>query len=157
MKNSKKELQTIEFKKSLTIKNRRFIELVAQGEVLHEAYRKAGYSGRSYYAPYELKSYLKNEIKYAMEANGISEEGVMIETKRLLDIPLHPSQTHITVNQKLRIANSLHKMIPKEAEKRPQISPIIIQRGDGPTQINIGKDTTPEKKLEPKEELPSGS
>lgn len=147
MDDKKKALANITQKKSLTKKNRKFIEEIIKGTPIHEAYRRAGYNGKSYYAPYELKRYLKNELLIAMEANGISEEAILIEARNLLNKPLDPNKTHLSFKEKMQGLEKLHKMLPKTADKRPTISPVIIQRGDGPTQINIGEDK-PKKEVD---------
>lgn len=140
-----KEIAVIKAKKSLTKKNRKFIQSLVEGNPIHEAYRIAGYKGRSYYAPYELKRYLKNELLVAMEGHGISDEAILIEARNMLNMPLNPDKTHLSFREKFQGLKDLHKMLPKTADKKPVISPVIIQRGDGPTQINIG---TEEKKKE---------
>lgn len=137
-----KEIVKINGKKSLTKKNRKFIQAIIEGKPIHEAYRVAGYRGRGYSAPYELKSYLKSEIRVSMEGHGISEEAILIEARNMLNMPLDPNKIHLTFREKFTGLKDLHKMLPKDAEKERTFSPVIIQRGDGPTQINIGPQET---------------
>lgn len=151
MENNKevsKEIVKIKEKKTLTKKNRKFIQAIIDGKPIHEAYRVAGYRGKGYSAPYELKSYLKNEILVAMEGHGISEEAILIEARNMLNMPLDPHKTHLSFREKFTGLKDLHKMLPKDAEKERTFSPVIIQRGDGPTQINIGPVEKEEKKKE---------
>src|SRR5216684_5765687 len=53
----------------LTMRNRSFLEHLLAGKTTVEAYRLAGYTGKSD-APYQLRLRLKEELKQALEGEG---------------------------------------------------------------------------------------
>jgi hypothetical protein len=102
----------------LTVKNRLFLEHLADGKAVIEAYRQAGYKG-SYHAAYELKSQLKGELVKVLEAKGFSREGLAGEILKLNQLPLADVYKQgINLNQKLSILKLLNSALPKQAESK---------------------------------------
>lgn len=98
----------------LTVKNRLFLEHLANGSAVVEAYKQAGYKG-SYHAAYELKSQLKGELVKVLEAKGFSREGLASEILKLNQLPLADVYKQgINLNQKLSILKLLNSALPKE-------------------------------------------
>ncbi len=151
--NDQKQLQINEKgKRELSAKNLKYIQLRLQdGMDPQQAYIKAGYSGTSYSAPYEMEHYLKDEMQKIMEASGINYHNLMLKSKKLIDLPVcdeHGNKLqNVTFNQHIKALTLAHKLIPENSTKRPVISPIIIKTGNGPTLVNVGdttEKTTPE-------------
>lgn len=102
----------------LTVKNRLFLEHLASGLSVVDAYKQAGYKG-SYHAAYELKSQLKGELVKVLEAKGFSREGLASEILKLNQMPLADIyKGGINLNQKLSILKLLNSALPKESETK---------------------------------------
>jgi len=112
----------------LTNKNRLFLDFVADGMPIGEAYQRAGYKGDLKNA-YDLKWKLKTELGKILEGKGFSREGVQIELSKLNTLPLISKE--ITVDQKLRILKLVLETLPesKKAEKGA-IQPFVVVKSD---------------------------
>lgn len=133
-------------KRELTPKNLKYIQLrLEDGLSPQQAYFKAGYTGKTYSAPYEMEHYLKGEIQKIVEMNGVNRHTLMIKAKKLIDLPIAEveNNTPISVKTHIQVLKLADKLIPENDTKRPVISPIIIKTGNGPTQVNV-KDQTEE-------------
>ena len=110
----------------LTNKNRSFLEHLMAGKSTLEAYRLAGYNGKGD-APYQLRLRLKEQLKNLLESEGLDRNGLKIKVKRMLELGLDPEVRHLSPKMYLETLRFVDKLLEKEAESSPVISPFIIQ------------------------------
>lgn len=119
----------------LTMKARSFLEHLIAGKSPKEAYQLAGYTGKHPQLPYKLKYQLKDQLFEMLEAHGVSKEGVFLETKKLLDLPLHSEKTFVTFDEKMSLLRFIHKLLPEERIERPKITPFIVAINNAETVV----------------------
>lgn len=107
----------------LSLKQRCFLEHLCAGKSTLEAYKLAGYKGKAKSA-YQLRYELKGQLIELLEAEGVSRDGIMVEVKKLMDIPV--AQQMVNVDQKVKILRFLATLIPEEAKAKPKITPFVI-------------------------------
>lgn len=106
-------------KETLTKKNFKFIELLASGLSVVEAYKAAGYTGTNEQQPYQLSHSLKHKISEYLQNKGFNKENLAIELGKLLSLPLRPDQTNVTVDQKIKLLRLFKDALP-ESEKKEE-------------------------------------
>ena len=132
---SDKPLQRCIGRKELTARNRKFLELLADGIGAQAAYVEAGYKGAPHTA-YELKRQLKAELRELLEARGYSMEGVASEILNLaklkVDMSKHPNG--IPLSQKIAILRLFAQTVKEASPKGPQqnVTAFIINRAGAP-------------------------
>jgi hypothetical protein len=105
-----------------------FLELLASGKKTQEAYELAGYKGEMT-AAYQLRFKLKKELRTILRAQGLSKDGVLIELKKILEVPMHTQS--VSFGERLKLLKFLATLDPEqEKEDKPQITPFIIQNVD---------------------------
>jgi len=119
----------------LTRKAQCFLEHLIAGKSPREAYQLAGYNGKHYQLPYKLKYQLKDQLFELLQGHGISKEGVYLETKKLLDLPLQPDKTWVTFDEKMALLRFIGKLIPQEEMARPKITPFVIAINNAETVV----------------------
>lgn len=139
-------------RKELTPRNRLFLERIADGLPIVDAYRLAGYHGAPHTA-HELKRQLRGELKAILEARGFSMEGLAAEVLKLQAMPLNMKlyPDGIPLSQKIQILRlqlqALKDDAPKAPSSPPNITAFIINRGAGSgprVSVNKPVDTTAE-------------
>ena len=126
-------------KRTLTPKNRVYIQLICDGVPIVGAYRKAGYGGEPHTA-YELKRQLAEHLAEALAARGFSAEGVACELVELSKIPLDPriASQGLSFDQKLRLIRLKVQALVAQAQRQQgaprNVTAFVINRN--------GKDST---------------
>lgn len=120
-------------RKALSARNKVFLDKLADGTPIVDAYRLAGYTGSPHTA-YELKRQLRQELRDVLEARGYSLEGVAAEILNLSRLPVDLTKypNGIPLSQKIAIlrlfAQTLqHETVPKQAQQN--VTAFIINRG----------------------------
>ena len=131
-------------RKSLTPQNKVFLDKLADGVPVVDAYRLAGYTGSNHTA-YEMRRQLKAELRVVLEARGFTIEGVASEILNLSKLPVDLSKypNGIPLNQKLQILRLFAQTVKEDQSKQstPNVTAFIIQRGSGPdNRIKIKQD-----------------
>jgi hypothetical protein len=123
-------------RKALSARNKIFLDKLADGVSVIDAYRLAGYTGGNHTA-YELKRQLKLELKEVLEARGFTMEGVAAELLNLSKLPVDLTKypNGIPLSQKLQILRlhllALKDDTPRHAPAQQNVTAFIINRGQG--------------------------
>lgn len=139
-------------RKALSARNKVFLDKLADGTPIVDAYRLAGYTGSPHTA-YELKRQLRQELRDVLEARGYSLEGVAAEILNLSRLPVDMTKypTGIPLSQKIAIlrlfAQTLqHESAPKQ-QAQQNVTAFIINRAPGAgTRVNVVDTTADEGK-----------
>ena len=147
MENEEKKLQPHMGRKALSTRNRIFLDKLADGVPVVDAYRLAGYTGSNHTA-YELRRQLKQELRDVLEARGFSMEGVASEILALSKMPLNMElyKDGIPLSQKIQIlklfAQTLKDEAPKQSSAVQNVTAFIVSRSPGAgARVNV-VDTT---------------
>ena len=147
MENEEKKLQPHMGRKALSTRNRIFLDKLADGVPVVDAYRLAGYTGSNHTA-YELRRQLKQELRDVLEARGFSMEGVASEILALSKMPLNMAlyKDGIPLSQKIQIlklfAQTLKDEAPKQSSAVQNVTAFIVSRSPGAgARVNV-VDTT---------------
>lgn len=131
-----------EGRKELTPRNRVFLERIADGVPIVDAYRLAGYTGAPHTA-HELKRQLKSELKELLEARGFSIEGLASQILELQKIPVNMRMypDGIPLSQKIQLLRlqlqALKDDAPKAAPPVQNVTAFIVNRGDSGPKVTI--------------------
>lgn len=137
-------------RKALSARNKIFLDKLADGVPVIDAYRLAGYTGGNHTA-YELKRQLRGELKEVLEARGFTMEGVASELLNLSKLPVDLTKypNGIPLGQKLQILRlhllALKDDAPRHAPAQQNVTAFIINRGQpgGPSvKVQPPIDTT---------------
>lgn len=102
----------------------KFLHYLSRGFSTREAHKLAGYKG-SYQSAYSLRAKLRQELRDMLDADGMSKTGVLLEIKKLMDMPM--SDKSISINQKIRALQLLTNTLKDEPDKdKPAITPFVI-------------------------------
>lgn len=130
-------------RKQLNEKNKIFLEKLAEGHPVVDAYRLAGYTGSNHTA-YEMRRQLKKELREVLEAKGYSMEGIAADILKLAQLPVDMTkhQNGIPLGQKIQIlklfAQTLKDSEPKAPPAQQNVTAFIINRAQGQApKINI--------------------
>ena len=153
MEDENKQNKALKITRKLTAKNWLFIKYYLEGEGIRGnalmAYRRAGYKGKSYSAPYELVHELKSEIEMIASQKGMNRVNLMIQTKQLIDMPLKRRTTSgievgitgLTPTEHIRALEFAHKITQNHDKSERALSPVnIVTTNDGKTQVNFGEE-----------------
>ena len=105
-------------RKELTPRNLIFLEKLADGVPIVDAYRLAGYTGASHTA-HELKRQLKSELKELLEARGFSIEGLASQILELQKLPVNMRMypDGIPLSQKIQLMRLQLQALKDDAPK----------------------------------------
>lgn len=145
MENEKK-LQPHMGRKTLSPRNRVFLDKLADGVPVIDAYRLAGYTGGNHTA-YELRRQLKNELRNVLEGRGFTIEGVATEILNLTRLPVDLTRypNGIPLDKKIQILRLFAQTLKDDAPKSvstPHVTAFIISRSTGPGARVQVTDTT---------------
>ena len=122
----KKEIDDISF---LTDRNWLFIKHFTKGNSIADSYKLAGYSSDVPSAPYMLYARLKKAIERVIQDDGVDKSRLMLETKKLLDIPLNPDKQTVSLTEKLRTIKAMANLLPEVKEQtHVNITNFVINR-----------------------------
>jgi hypothetical protein len=136
-------------KPGLTKQARCFLELLVSGKSTIEAYALAGYKGQTTQCAYNLRYQLRDQLYEMMEKMGLDRSGVLLEMKKLMDLPV--AQQVVNVDQKMQMLKFLSKLQGEKEIERPKITPFLINVNNAES-VNISK---PEERIEANSPLPS--
>ena len=120
----------------LTKQARCFLELLVSGKSTIEAYALAGYKGKTTQCAYNLRYQLRDQMYEMMEKMGLDRTGVLLETKKLLEMPLDAQS--VNVDQKIQILKFLAKLQGEKEIEHPKITPFLINVNNAES-VNISK------------------
>lgn len=109
----------------LTLRNQSFLNHLIAGKTTLEAYRLAGYKG-NVHAAYQLRSQLKEQLKVALEAEGLDRNGLKIRIKQMLEMGLDPEVKTLSPKMYLETLRFADKLMEHEHESDIKISPFLI-------------------------------
>ena len=110
----------------LTVKNKTFLNCLLKGMSTMQAYKSAGYKGDQS-AAYDLRYRLKNQLNLLVEGKGLDRAGILFEWSKLLDLPIDPNETYVSVDQKVKILNGVSKLLPHPKEESSKPTPFLVQ------------------------------
>jgi len=111
----------------LTKKNLKFLEFLAKGMKIAEAYKLSGYTGKISGA-YTLKHKLRDHLEKLLEIEGFSRDRLRAEIVKLLNLPCEI--TELTFDQKKEVLKLLKDELGNSKESKPKISEFVILRSD---------------------------
>lgn len=138
-------------KPGLTKQARCFLELLVSGKSTIEAYSLAGYKGQTTQCAYNLRYQLRDQLYEMMEKMGLDKSGVLLEMKKLMDLPV--AQQVVNVDQKLQMLKFLSKLQGEKELESPKITPFMINvtNAENVQVAQVAQDV-PGKPVEKKEE-----
>jgi len=153
MENEKK-LQPHMGRKALSSRNKVFLDKLADGVPVVDAYRLAGYTGGNHTA-YELRRQLRQELREVLEARGFTIEGVASEILNLTRLPVDLTKypNGIPLDKKIQLLKLFAQTIKDDAPKQaptPHVTAFIINRGNTPgARIQVTDTTAVTEPLQP--------
>lgn len=112
-----------------------FMELILAGHPTLKAYELAGYKGQKN-AAYVLRCQLKERLEERLLGDGISREGLKLELKKLLELPLDPNRTAVSVKERLQILKFMDKVTEQQEKEHPSVTPFLVNIQD-PKSVTI--------------------
>lgn len=116
-----------------------FLQYIASGLKVTEAYKLAGFKGNNPDSAYLLNHRLKDKINEILVNNGFNRNNFMVEVGKLIDLPLREDQKQVSIDQKIKILRLFKDSLP-EQKKESSFTQFTI--------INGNLDTSP-KTIEP--------
>lgn len=125
----------------LTPKNKAFLTYLCKGLKTFDAYKAAGYKGQET-AAYDLRARLKGYLSELLEAHGIDKTGLLLEWKKLLELPLSETEQFVTVKEKVQILNGAGKLLANKdvKDEHRKYTPFIVNMYQG-VKVNGEKKT----------------
>jgi len=144
--------------RTITPRNRAFLEFLANGHPVLEAHKLAGYSG-SPRSAYELRRQLRVQLKETLQDHGWSLETLAAEILKLRSIPLDARTLNAGVSLKDKVAYlklMLQALTAGQEHKAraPSITALIVNKTDKGTQVRFAApvDTTAQPNVAPEGE-----
>lgn len=124
----------------ITEQNIKFYRLIQSGLSIIDAYKGAGYEGKSPDAPYALFSSLKKRLLSLQESDSnINALQLRKQLSEVLSLPL--SSQNISIKDKLAAIKLTYDIVEKsQSENNPNITAFVIKQMDipnGPTDNDI--------------------
>jgi hypothetical protein len=121
----------------LTKRNMAFIQYIAKGLSVREAYKLAGYTGTNDQQAYQLRHDLKHKIAEIIEAEGFNKEKLMLEMTDLISRPLVDGSEKVTIDQKIKILRLFKDALPESKKNESEIPRFQILVSGGNAKVNI--------------------
>jgi len=106
-----------------------FLQYIASGLKVTEAYKLAGFKGKNIDSAYLLNHRLKDKINEILVNNGFNRNNFMVEVSKLLDLPLRDDQKQVSIDQKIKILRLFKDSLP-EQKKESNFTQFIINNGN---------------------------
>lgn len=92
-----------------------FLQYIASGLKVTEAYKLAGFKGKNIDSAYLLNHRLKDKVNEILVNNGFNRNNFMVEVQKLIDLPILESQKlGVTVDQKIKILRLFKDSLPEQ-------------------------------------------
>lgn len=105
-----------------------FLQYIASGLKVTEAYKLAGFKGKNIDSAYLLNHRLKDKINEILVNNGFNRNNFMIEVGKLIDLPLREDQKQVSIDQKIKILRLFKDSLP-EQKKESSFTQFVISNG----------------------------
>jgi GMP synthase PP-ATPase subunit len=105
-----------------------FLQYIAQGLKVTEAYKLAGFKGKNIDSAYLLNHRLKDKINEILVNNGFNRNNFMVEVSKLIDLPLRDDQKQVSIDQKIKILRLFKDSLP-EQKKESSFTQFVISNG----------------------------
>lgn len=116
---------------TLTDRDWKFIAYKMKGYGTAESYRLAGFTGKSHAAAYSLYNHLKKKMLMIQEVAGMDRFHLLVEAKKVLDLPLKADKTDVTLGEKMKAIRLASTLIPEAREPQSlNITNFTINRYD---------------------------
>jgi len=148
-----KKLQPHMGRKALSPRNRVFLDKLADGVPVVDAYRLAGYTGGNHTA-YELRRQLRQELREVLEARGFTIEGVASEILNLTRLPVDLTKypNGIPLDKKIQVLKLFAQTIKDDAPKQapaPHVTAFIINRHPSGPVVKVTDTTATSEPVQP--------
>lgn len=105
--------------KKLNKRQLSFLQYIAQGLKVTEAYKLAGFKGNNPDSAYLLNHRLKDKINEILVNNGFNRNNFMVEVQKLIDLPILETQKlGVTIDQKIKILRLFKDSLPEQKQER---------------------------------------
>lgn len=137
----------------LTHQNWLFINAFIAKADVRAAYQLAKYEGTDESAPYQVFRRLKPYIEAIGDLDVTSRARLQADLKPVLDLPLDPNKTHLTLSEWLRVRKFAGALTPEAKTSKPNISVLVINRSTKHDERDNGQADSTTSHREPRNKV----